>query len=211
MSQQRSISSTSSQRPARWKPSAGPSSASRERVLELVAVVEDRLGRDDRLERRLRDPGDPAQRVRTCALLRSSWPRTRDPGSGSRRTPGSARTAPRRGAGPARAPRPRAPRRGCASPSSRARARGRRAARGGRRRRSRSAARRRCRRTRASRRRSSTTSSRWTGAATTERSRSHPRGGATPPAAVRRADRFRSRCRRGATAGRRASSSPVRR
>ena len=53
----------------------------------------------------------------------------------------------------ARRSRSRAPRRASASPSSRARARDRRAGRGGRRRRSRRAARRRCRRTRATRRR----------------------------------------------------------
>ena len=35
----------------------------RERVLELVPVVEDRLGGDDRLERRIVEPADPAQRV----------------------------------------------------------------------------------------------------------------------------------------------------
>ena len=41
----------------------------RERVLELVAVVEDRLGRDDLLERRLGDAAEAAQRVRDLALL----------------------------------------------------------------------------------------------------------------------------------------------
>ena len=35
----------------------------RERVLELVPVVEDGLGRHDRLERRIIEPADPAQRV----------------------------------------------------------------------------------------------------------------------------------------------------
>ena len=59
--------------------------------------------------------------------------------------------APRRDAATARAPRSRAPRRNRASPSSRARGRGRRAARGARRRRSRSGARHRCRRRRANR------------------------------------------------------------
>ena len=69
VSQQRSISSTSSQRPALWKPSAGPVGRLRERVLELVAVVEDRLRRDDLLERRLVDPAEAAQRVLDLALL----------------------------------------------------------------------------------------------------------------------------------------------
>ena len=41
----------------------------RARVLELVPVVEDRLGRDDLLERRLLDPAEPAQRVLHLALL----------------------------------------------------------------------------------------------------------------------------------------------
>ena len=69
VSQQRSISSTSSQRPALWKPSAGARGRPRERVLELVAVVEDRLGRDDLLERRLLDAAEAAQRVLDLALL----------------------------------------------------------------------------------------------------------------------------------------------
>ena len=41
----------------------------RERVLELVPVVEDRLGRDDLLERRLLDRAEAAQRVLHLALL----------------------------------------------------------------------------------------------------------------------------------------------
>src|SRR5580765_8673215 len=41
----------------------------RERVLQLVAVVEDRLGRDDFLERRLLDAAEPAQRVQDLSLL----------------------------------------------------------------------------------------------------------------------------------------------
>ena len=69
VSQQRSMSSTSSQRPALWKPSAGPGRRLRERVLELVAVVEDLDGREDRLERRLRQPADPPERLAHLLLL----------------------------------------------------------------------------------------------------------------------------------------------
>ena len=69
MSQQRSISSTSSQRPALWNPSAGPAGVGRERVLELVAVVEHLDRRDDRLERGLRDPADPPERIGDLLLL----------------------------------------------------------------------------------------------------------------------------------------------
>src|SRR5262249_56381319 len=42
----------------------------RERVLELVAVVEDVAGREDRLQRRIRDAADAAERVRDLARLR---------------------------------------------------------------------------------------------------------------------------------------------
>src|SRR5262249_57659256 len=42
----------------------------RERVLELVAVVEDVAGREDRLQRRIRDAADAAERVRDLAPLR---------------------------------------------------------------------------------------------------------------------------------------------
>ena len=102
----------------------GAAGRGRERVVELVAVVEDALGREDRLERRLRNAAEPAQRVaRPAPPWPRPAPRRRGPGSGSRRTRGSARRAPRRAAGPARRPRARAPRRGSASPSSRARAR----------------------------------------------------------------------------------------
>src|SRR4029079_1243783 len=41
----------------------------RERVLELVAVVEDRLRRDGLLAGRLLDPSEPAQRVLHLTLL----------------------------------------------------------------------------------------------------------------------------------------------
>ena len=63
------MSSTSSQRPARWKPRAGPWSL-RERVLELVAVVEDGLGRDDLFQRRLGDAPDAPQGVGDLLGLR---------------------------------------------------------------------------------------------------------------------------------------------
>ena len=43
-----------------------------ERVLELVAVVEDRLRGDDRLERRVGQAPDPAERVRDLRLLRGN-------------------------------------------------------------------------------------------------------------------------------------------
>jgi hypothetical protein len=42
----------------------------RERVLELVPVVEDLLGRENRLERRLVEAAEPAERVADLRLLR---------------------------------------------------------------------------------------------------------------------------------------------
>src|SRR5439155_26375071 len=42
----------------------------RERVLHLVAVVEDLRSADDRLERRRDDPGDPRKRVTDPCVLR---------------------------------------------------------------------------------------------------------------------------------------------
>ena len=58
-------------------PAAGPVEAERgavrcrrERVLELVPVVERRLGRDDRLERRVVDSADPAERLLDLRRLR---------------------------------------------------------------------------------------------------------------------------------------------
>src|SRR6266516_352252 len=58
-------------------PTPGPVEAERragrrlgERVLELVSVVKDRLGRNDRLERRLCEPADAAQCVGYLGLLR---------------------------------------------------------------------------------------------------------------------------------------------
>ena len=47
----------------------GPGRRLRERVLELVAVVEDLDGRDDRLERRLGQPADPPERLAHLLLL----------------------------------------------------------------------------------------------------------------------------------------------
>ena len=47
----------------------GPGRPRRERVLELVAVVEDRRSREDRLERRLREPADPHQGIPHLRLL----------------------------------------------------------------------------------------------------------------------------------------------
>ena len=44
----------------------------RERVLELVAVEERRRGGEDRIERRLRDPADPLERVSNLVFLRRS-------------------------------------------------------------------------------------------------------------------------------------------
>ena len=140
-------------------PAAGPVEAERravlglrERVLELVAVVEERLGRDDRLERRVGDPADPRERVADLLRLRLELRLVREvleAAAAAGRVVRARRVdAMRRRA---RGSRSRAPRRGFASPSSRARARGRPAARVGRRRRTRSAARRRCRRRRASR------------------------------------------------------------
>ena len=95
----------------------------RERVLHLVPVVKNGGGRKDLLERRRR------RSRRACATRRRPGPpsprpapRRRDPGNGSRRTPGSAGTAHRRARPPARASPWRAPPRSLASPSSRARA-----------------------------------------------------------------------------------------
>ena len=58
-------------------PAAGPMEAERgtvrrrrERVLHLVPVVERRLGRDDRLERRVLDSADPAERLLDLRRLR---------------------------------------------------------------------------------------------------------------------------------------------
>ena len=48
----------------------GACRARRERVLELVAVVEDGRCRDDRLERRLRQPADPHEGIPHLRLLR---------------------------------------------------------------------------------------------------------------------------------------------
>ena len=48
----------------------GPVGRGRERVLQLVAVEEPRLGRQDRLERWLGDPTDPPERVAHLLLLR---------------------------------------------------------------------------------------------------------------------------------------------
>ena len=48
----------------------GPVGRLRERVLHLVAVVEGALGGNDRLERRLRDPADPPERVVHLLVLR---------------------------------------------------------------------------------------------------------------------------------------------
>jgi hypothetical protein len=62
VSQHFSTSSTSSQRPALWKPSAGPDGVC---VNEYL-----RLGREDRFERGLRDAADPPQRVAHLLLLR---------------------------------------------------------------------------------------------------------------------------------------------
>ena len=152
MSQQRSIPSTSSQRPARCRPSSGPSGPGRERVLHLVAVAEDLLapGRSARpAARRSRRSGAASRRPRPPSPRPA--PRRRDPGSGSRRRPGSAGTAPRRAPARRRRARSRRPRRGGAAPSSLARERCRPEARGGRTRRSRRAGRRRSRRRRASR------------------------------------------------------------
>ena len=72
----------------------------RERVLHLVAVVELRRRRDDRIERRVGQAGEALQRVGD-PLVPSSRParRRRGPGSGSRRRRDSARTARRRAAG----------------------------------------------------------------------------------------------------------------
>ena len=113
-----------------------PSGAGRERVLHLVAVVE-------RPTRPRRSARPPAPRCPPGAAATASptppWPppahRRRDPGSGSRRTPGSAGTAPRPAAARRREPRSPRPRRGGAAPSSRARAPCRPAARAARRRR----------------------------------------------------------------------------
>ena len=70
VSQQRSTSSTSSQRPARWKPSpTTPSARVREGVLQLVAVVEDRPRRHGGLELEVGEPADPPQGVRHLLRL----------------------------------------------------------------------------------------------------------------------------------------------
>ena len=153
VSQHRSMSSTSSQRPARWKPSPRPVRRRRERVLELVAVVEGRLRRDGRLELEAESPPIRAERVaRPASPSPRAAPRTRDPGSGSRRSAGKcAQGASTRSA--LRLEHLDRARLGVAAlhlrdPGAHACRPG---ARGGRRRRSRSAARRRCRRRRASR------------------------------------------------------------
>src|SRR5829696_52157 len=46
-----------------------PGRPRRERVLELVAVVENRGRRDDRVERRLRQPADPHEGIPHLRLL----------------------------------------------------------------------------------------------------------------------------------------------
>ena len=158
----------------------------RERVLELVAVVEDRLGGNDLLERRLGDPSEPAQRVLHLPLLLLELRLVREILEAAAAARGIVRARrldalrPRREHVDARAPR-----RGCASPSSRARARGRREARGARRRRSRSAARRRCRRTRATRRRARRRRHAGRERPPAEGSRSRPEDRATRPAEAR--------------------------
>jgi hypothetical protein len=52
------------------EPERRPARRRRERVLELVPVVELLHGREDRLERRLGDPPDPPQRVTDLRLFR---------------------------------------------------------------------------------------------------------------------------------------------
>ena len=71
MSQHLRMSITSSQRPALCEARApGRPSDGRERVLHLVAVEEDvGLAGNDRLERRLGDAGDPLQRVAHLRVL----------------------------------------------------------------------------------------------------------------------------------------------
>ena len=54
--------------PALWKPSVGPS-VLRERVLELVPVLEDRLRRDDRLQPGIGDAAEPTERFRNLVVL----------------------------------------------------------------------------------------------------------------------------------------------
>ena len=118
----RSISSTSSQRPALWKPERRPVFGLRERVLELVAVVEDLLRREDRLERRLREPADAAQRVGDLRLLRLDLRlvgEILEAAAAAGRVVRARRVDAQRRR--ARGPRWRAPRRGGAAPSSRAR------------------------------------------------------------------------------------------
>src|SRR5207237_3912861 len=56
--------------PGLVEPERRPGFELRERVLELVAIVEDVLGRKDRLERRLLDSADAAERVADLLLLR---------------------------------------------------------------------------------------------------------------------------------------------
>ena len=52
------------------KPEHGAVGRLGERVLHLVAIEERRVGRENRLERRLRDAADPLQRVANLVLLR---------------------------------------------------------------------------------------------------------------------------------------------
>ena len=59
----------SSQRPALWKPSADALGRVRPGVLQLVAIGVLAHGRHDRLDRRLRQPGDALQRVEHLLLL----------------------------------------------------------------------------------------------------------------------------------------------
>ena len=56
--------------PCAMEPERRTARRRRERVLELVPVVELLLGREDRLERRLGDPADSPQRVTDLRLLR---------------------------------------------------------------------------------------------------------------------------------------------
>ena len=69
VSRQTSSGTISSQRPARWKPSATPSGVARPGVLELVAVGVLAHGRHDRLDRRVRQRRDALERVQHLLLL----------------------------------------------------------------------------------------------------------------------------------------------
>ncbi len=129
-----------------------PVRAGRERVLHLVAVAEDLLRRDDRLDRRLDDPGDPAQRVHDPRRLRLDLRLVGEvleaaAAAGGKVLAGRLDPLPAR----LRRARSRRPRRGGAAPSSPSRGRCRPGAPDGRTRRSRRAGRRRSRRRRANR------------------------------------------------------------